>query len=410
MEIKDLETKLSGVEAEIRKFIDKHAEEMKLRGEASAETKAALDKLGKEWKELSARLLNIEQTLVARGGATPSVRKTIGEMVVESDGFRAIANGANSTGKIKVGNLHKAVTSRSGGGDATVTPAAGATDPILNASGQNQPLVPDYRVPGILGPGLRRLTVRDLLSVNRTTSNLIQYTKENVFYNSAGPQPGENQVKPQSSITFSLANAPVQTLGHWIAASRQILDDAPALSDYIDNRLMYGLKLVEEDQLLKGDGTGQNLSGLITNSTAYSRAKAGDTAADTVRRAKTQVADSFFEADGVILHPHDWEAIELIKETTGGYILSNPATGAERQLWGLSVVATPAITVGNFLVGAFKLAASIWDRQDATVEVSREPSDFFIRNMVAILAEERLALTVFRPQALVYGQFSGLGS
>jgi HK97 family phage major capsid protein len=188
--------------------------------------------------------------------------------------------------------------------------------------------------------------------------------------------------------------------------------------DYLNGRLMFGLKLVEEDQLLNGTGSGTNLNGLINQATVMSTANANtttDTFIDTIRRAKTQVANSFFEPDAVIINPNDWEAIQLTKTagtaSSGQYIYSYPRDAAQPMgprvdtLWGMDVVVTPAMAQNQFLVGAFQLAAAIWDRSDATVEVSREHASFFIQNLVAILVEERLALTVFRPLALIYGGF-----
>jgi HK97 family phage major capsid protein len=128
-----------------------------------------------------------------------------------------------------------------------------------------------------------------------------------------------------------------------------------------------------------------------------------------LRHAITQCEASFFEADGIVLNPQDWEAIELTKTTgsasSGQYIFANPQGIAIPRLWSKPVVATYAMPKSQFLVGSFGMAAAIWDRQDATVEVSREHSDFFIKNMVAILAEERLGLTVYRATALIYGGF-----
>jgi HK97 family phage major capsid protein len=393
METKELEVKLAKIATDLEGFFAKHAEELKLHGKASEETKAALDKLGKDWDETKARLLAIEQKMVAGGGPGGGDQKSIGQMVVESDGFKSMQKGASRTGAIQLGHLYKTN--------------------VVNASGQNQPLVPDMRVPGIITPGLRRLTIRDLLAQNRTSSNLVQFVKETAFTNNAATQTSEGAAKAESAFTFALANAAVQTLAHFVPASRQILDDAPALQDYINTRLMFGLKLTEEDQLLNGSGTGTNLLGLIAQATAMSTTgvlTASDTYLDVIRRAKTQATDSFFEPDGVILNPHDWETIQLIKTTgtasSGEYIYANPhISGMNDTIWGLTPVVTPAMTQGQFMVGAFKLAAAIWDRTDATVEISREHSDFFTRNLVAILVEERLALTVFRPLALIYGGF-----
>jgi HK97 family phage major capsid protein len=282
---------------------------------------------------------------------------------------------------------------------------------IINATGQNQPLVQADRVAGIITNPNRVMTIRDLLPVGVTSSNLIEFTKENVFTNSAAPQYSspafENVTKPESGITFTLATAPVRTLAHWIPVSKQVLDDSPMLQSFIEGRLMYGLKLEEEDQILNGDGTGGNLSGILDsgNFTAYSRAVSGDTNIDTLRRAITQTLISEYMADTIVLNPVDWEGIELTKATDGQYVWTNPALGNAPQIWGKRVVATNAIAAGTFLVGAFSMGGQIWDRQQASLMVSLENSDNFVKNMVTMLAEERLALTIYRPTAFVSGSF-----
>jgi HK97 family phage major capsid protein len=282
---------------------------------------------------------------------------------------------------------------------------------IVNATGQNQPLVQDMRVPGIINNPDRRFTIRDALPVGRTSSNLVQFTRELVFTNNAGPQYAsparENVTKPESGITFELANAPVVTLAHWIPVSKQVLDDAPQLQGYINGRLMYGLKLEEEDQLLNGNGSGSNISGLLDsgNYTAYNRAQTGDTNVDTLRRAITQGALSEYNVDTIVINPADWEEIELTKATDGQYIWANPALVAGPQLWGRRVIATNSIASGTFLVGAFAMGAQIWDRMDAQMLLSFENSDNFVKNMATLLVEERLALSVYRSSAFVAGSF-----
>ena len=323
---------------------------------------------------------------------------TPGALLVESEGFKALKSGARSSGQVSIGSFHKTA--------------------IVNATGQNQPLVQDYRVPGIIFPAQQRLTIRDLVPSFPTVSNLVQFAKESSFTNNAGsqtggsPNSGENVAKAESALAFSLSNAAVETIAHWIPASKQIIEDAPALQAYINGRLLYFLKLAEEAQLLNGTGASNTLSGLITNATPFDTTvsqPASDTYIDVIRRAITQVQLSQLEPSGIVLHPRDWEVIQLTKTTgtalNGQYIFSNPHVVEENKIWGLPVVPTISMAQGQFLVGAFNLAAAIWDRSDATVEVSREHSDFFIRNMCAILCEERLTLTVFRPLALVFGGF-----
>lgn len=253
------------------------------------------------------------------------------------------------------------------------------------------------------------MTIRDLLPVGTTTSNLIWYAKENVFTNAAAPvynaspETFEGVLKPESSLTFTSASAPVQTIAHWIPASRQVLDDAPMLQSYIDDRLRYGLKLVEETQLLNGDGTGANLNGIMTQASAYNRGATGDTALDTLRKAILQARIAEYPVDGIVLNPVDWAEIELLKDAENRYLIGDPRNVLGQRVWGRNVVDTNAMTENNFLVGAFQLGAQIWDRMEATVEIARQHDDFFVRNLVAILCEERIALTVYRPAAFIKG-------
>jgi HK97 family phage major capsid protein len=254
-----------------------------------------------------------------------------------------------------------------------------------------------------------------VLPVGRTSSNLVEFTKENVFTNNAGAQYSsparENVTKPESGITFTLASAAVVTLAHFIPVSRQVLDDAPQLQSYVNGRLTYGLKLEEEDQLLNGAGTSGNLSGILAsgNNTAYNRAATGDTRLDALRKAITQAALSEYTADTIVLNPEDWEAIELLKTSYGEYIFGGdmgPIDGMAPRVWGKRVVATNSIAEGTFLVGAMNMGAQIWDRMDAAVQISYEDGDNFKKNMATLLAEERLALTVYRPAAFIKGTFA----
>jgi HK97 family phage major capsid protein len=237
----------------------------------------------------------------------------------------------------------------------------------------------------------------------RTTSNLIQYVRESGFTNAAATV-SEGDAKPESTMTFELQQSPVVTIAHWVKASKQILDDFAQLQSYIDGRLRYGLQLVEENQLLKGSGVGNNLDGIYTQATAYSAPFAPSgafTKIDVIRLMLLQAELAEYPATGIVLHPSDWAAIELTKDSQRQYLFANPQAVATPMLWGRRVVATQAMTVDTALVGAFSLGAQIFDREDANVVISTENQDDFIRNMVTIRAEERLALAVYRPAAFV---------
>jgi HK97 family phage major capsid protein len=359
-------------------------------------------KLQDDFTGLKERQLELEQKLAAKPGSlNPDLdTKSPGQLVTESEEFKRVSKDKNAKnmGAVDVGSFHRKAV-------------------VVNATGQNQPLVPSERVQGIVTPGFRRMTVRDLIPQSRTSSNLIEYARELVATNNAGPQydtssptPGqEGAVKNESGITFQLQNAAVTTIATWIPASRQVLSDAQMLQSYIEGRLRYFLLLEEEDELLNGSGNNGELNGLMNQATAFSYGVTNQTALDSLLMAWLQVSLSEFELSGYVLHPLDWVNILKLKDTTGRYLFADPHNMEQPRVWGKPVVPTQSMTAGQFLAGAFDLAAEIFDREDATVRVAEQHADFFIRNLVAILAEERLALVVYRTAALVKGSVSHAG-
>ena len=312
-----LAVKLTIIETELQKFITKAQDEYQKFGAASTETKAAIDKLATEAKSILVRLDDLEKR--AAGGLENTDKngaKSIGELFTESEGYKAITAGAARSGKINVGHLHK--------------------DTMINATGQNQPLVQAHRVPGIITPPTQRLTMRDLFPAIRVTSNLIEYVREASFTNNAGYQATEGAAKPESGLTFEMLFRPVQTLAHWIPISMQLLADAPALQGYINTRLMYGLKLKEEQEILAGTGSGNTISGIITNASIYNTSAnaAGDTKLDTIHKAGEQLEKTFYPWDFTVMNVADWAEIERTKKDDGGYLFANPQTVNTRILWG----------------------------------------------------------------------------
>ncbi|MDX0254252.1 phage major capsid protein [Sinorhizobium meliloti] len=334
---------------------------------------------------LTEQVAEIEQKLARGGGKKTTSEKSIGEQFVEDQGVKDWAQSSPSKGKADV-RFKATITS-------ATTDTAGAAGAAVETT----------RLPGILALPQRRLTVRDLISPGRMDGNALEYVRETGFTNSAAPV-AETAAKPESDLKFDLVTTSAKVIAHWMKASRQILDDFSQLRSIIDQRLLYGLAYVEEGQLLNGDGTGQNLHGIIPQATAYAAAFTPDapTAIDTLRLAQLQAALAEYPATGHVMHPTDWARIELEKDTTGRYIIGNPQGMIGPTLWGLPVVATQAIAVDKFLTGAFRLGAQLFDRWDARVEAGFVNDDF-IKNLVTILAEERLALAVYRPEAFIYG-------
>lgn len=265
-------------------------------------------------------------------------------------------------------------------------------------------IIPDYR-PGILPLLFKRLVVADLLAQGRTDSNSIVYMKESTFTNAAATV-AEGGTKPESTLIFDQATDPVQKIAHWLPVTEEMLEDVPAIRAYIDARLRLGVELVEEDQLLNGNGTAPNIRGLLNRTglatTVVSGGSPGSSNADAIfTQMFSGIAfTSFIQPDGIIMNPTNWAAIALSKNADDQYYAGGPFnTPPIPRLWGLPVVLTPSIAANTALVGAFKSAAQIFRKGGIRVEASNSHASYFITNLVAIRAEERLALAVYRPAA-----------
>lgn len=392
MELETLARELKAAADQVKTQAEKSETEIKNLGKLTEDTKKSADEALIKHNELSARLTEIEQKM-ARRGEGPQRQKTTGELVTEDDSFKAFVK-AGGKGRISI--PVKAIIS------AATSLADGSTGDIIH---------PD-RQPGIVTTPQRRMTIRDLLTPGRTAVNAIQYIKETGYTNNAATvSETTGATKPQSDIQFDIVTSAVTTIAHWVLATKQILDDVPMLQSYIDGRLRYGLAYVEENQLLNGAGTGTDLNGIYTQATTYAAPITPTTASpltkiDIIRLAMLQATIALYPATGIVMHPSDWADIELTKTDQGAYLFANPQGGSEPRLWRLPVVETQAMTVDRFLVGAFKLGAQIFDREDANVEISTEDSDNFRKNLVTIRAEERLALAVYRPEAFIKGVFA----
>jgi len=398
-----IETKsVAEVAAETKAAFDKNVNDVKVIAEKalaeaakgipmSEQAKQDADAALTGMNETKARLDELEQKMARDGSRGETALMSPGHAVVENDSVKAFM--ADPRPGQRVGVECKAIIS------SLATLADGSAGDLL---------VPQ-RV-GMVEPVVRRMTVRDLLTPGRTSQPSIQYPKETGFTNNAATvSETSGATKPQSEIQFDIVTTSVTTIAHWMLATRQILDDAPMLQSYIDGRLRYGLAFKEEAQLLNGAGTGTDLNGIYTQATAFAAGTsvvATPTKLDVLLYAMLQGVLAELPPTGHVLNPIDWTNIRSTKDTQGRYIVGDPNSTMDGSLWGLPVVATQAMTAGNFLTGAFRLGAQIFDRMDARVEISTEDSDNFRKNLVTILAEERLALAVYRPEAFIKGTFS----
>lgn len=413
MEHAELKAAIEGIQAatvaslnEQRAEWTKRYDELKAAGADSTDIKLQLERALKRLDGMEAEWTRKATDLHAEMNRE---KKSLGEMLTDSDAFKEFRIKGRGTTIFDVPGKSFFPDELNGVG----IPAQFKTTITSAAVGNSTPgiLTPD-RQAGISKPGVRRIRVRELMNRLTTESNAVEWVKENAFTNAASPV-AETVSKPESALTFTVDSATVKTLAHWIPAAKQILDDFAQLQGYINTRLLEGLKDVEDYELVAGDGTGQHLSGLIAESTAYDTARnvAYDTKIDKVNHYLSQIEDVLQYADGIIMHPRDWRAIQLIKEepgataNTGAYLLGGPQGTSPYTLWGLPVATTTAMPVGKLLVGNFQQYCTVYDRMAARIDISTEHADFFIRNMVAIRAEERLTFTVTRADALVYGSF-----
>lgn len=383
---------------ELTNEFKKATDEVKKLGEDITGKMAAGEKITVDLKEqadnalttmngFKARVDELEQKLARHGEDDGNQeQKSFGEQFVESQNFKGLAESGSQRGRVDMQFK------------ATITLAT------ANAAGSAGATVQTSRLPGIVAQPDRRLTVRDLITPGRMDGNALEYVRETGFTNAAAAV-AEAAKKPQSDLQFDLISTTAKVIAHYVKASRQILSDAPMLASYIDGRLRYGLAYKEEQQLLNGDGTGQNLLGIVPQATAFAApfALAGATTMDTLRLAMLQAVLAEFPATGHVLNPIDWARIELTKDSEGRYIIGQPQGVASPTMWGLPVVSTQAMASGKFLTGAFRMGAQLFDRWMARVEVATENEDDFVKNLVTILAEERLALAVYRPEAFIYG-------
>ena len=370
------------IEAQLVKFAEKTEAEIKATGAQSADTKAAIDGLSVKQRELADRILQIEQKGGDKGDDTQI--SSWGQQFVKTDIYKAFAGGSTQKARVEVKN--------------TLT-------------GSDTNVAPD-RKPGVVSGAFQPMTLEAFLPSMPTSSNAIEFTKEASFTNSAA-EAAEGSPKAESALTWSLVNMPVSTVAHWIKISRQLAADNAALAAYVDTRMRYGVNLKVEQQLVAGDGTAPNISGILDagNFTAHGIANAalGSTLKKLVLIRQIMAASwaAGFPADGILLNPADWATIEIeLMTTAAGQTLYSVSEGGQPRLFGVPVIQSVGMTADNVAVGAFAQAYMVYNREGVVVEMSDSDSDNFTKNLITIRAERRLALATERPAAVRAGDLT----
>lgn len=407
MDIKELKGHFDSASEELKGLVARQSDEIKSFGEASKETADRIAKADSRMAEISAemeakeaRLVEIEKRMNRPGFGGVEVAKTMGQMYVESEAYahaKSIGRGNN----VPVEMNRKDITSAAA--------SAGA-------------LTDSFRNPNIYVNPDRPLFIRQLVNRQPVQDSAVEIMRQNAFTNNAGPQYDSeatptNQLvaKAKSDVTFSLVTVPVRTIAHYMVASRQVLADAPRLRNYIDNRLTYGLNLEFDSQMLYGTGSAEDFTGLLVDGSVsdVGEIATGTTAADLpgamidhIRSAITECqTNEFYNVNGLVINPQDWQTIETAKGEDGHYIWVSVPNGGETRLWRVPVIVTNAIAQGDFLLGDWTMGATLYERESMSVRVADQHSDLFVKNGVVVLGEERAAFGVELPKAFTKGSF-----
>lgn len=374
-----VENGLKAVETKLAAAVEKYEGQIQENGKVSSEARAAVKALADEHAKLSATVLDMAQKMDGTAKADAK-SMTPGAEFVASAEFKALVEGRSEKARFQIKNT---VVS-----DATTT------------------TIPQYK-PGIVAGPFVPLTVRDVLPSAFTSSPLVIGTREVAGWTNSAAETAQAAAKPESVLNFEQYNVPITTIAHFVKVSNQLLQDAPAVTSYIDVRLRYGLDARIDAQLLNGNGTAPNIAGLMKagNYTAFTPT-AGANLAESVNKAKYQLWAAGYQADTVIVNPADWGAMETAKASgSGEYLWGAPGLALGMNPFGVRVVIAANMAAGKFLVGGFQRATTLWQRQGDTVEMGYVNDDF-TKNLVTIRAETRMGLEINTPAALLGGAFT----
>ena len=393
-EVKDsLEAKLKEGFSGLQLKYDAVADELQKGNSVSALMKTQIENQKGEIERVIEQVQKLEEKGVKLRNQDPE-KKSFIDFVKGNDKYQALSQKTQSFAEIEI----------------TKSDMASMAETKVTSAGL---VAPQYD-PVIQGAPRQNLLIRDLIPTTPVTGQAFTYFKELLHTMGAG-MVAEGAAKPTSNVTFEQITDTIKKIAVWMPVTDEALDDVPQLYSYIQELLRYDLELKREGQILKGDGTGNNLNGIMTQATVFdpNLSKATDTAIDTVRRAIYQARkQSKLPADAVVMSDLDWMNIELQKDGENRYLFANLQGLVTPVLWGRPIVASDSMdegdgstTGGEFLTGSFQQGARIYDRMGYTIKVGMINDDF-IKNQRAILVEERLGLAVRKKFAFVKGRFN----
>ncbi len=358
--------------------------------------KKAVEDCQKNYDSLNSRVNEIAQTV----GGTPkgiingtnADDRSVGNQFVNCESFKSFDNNRRS----------RLVTACKG---VSTTAAA-------NSLTQSSVVAPQFNS-GVVAPVETELNIESLIPHLPTTSDTVQYMYGGALTNNAAVAP-QNTKKGESTVAApTLKKCDILTFAHFTKVTKQLADDAPALAEYINHKMTYGLQQTIELQIIDGNGTNQ-LSGLFnvgnyTDKTAdiiSSLPSNNATLLDFLLIAVHKMKATGVKPECIVLNPENFMEISLLKDSDGKYLLGAPTVGAVATLWGIPVITSNSVAKGKYLIANFTLGATIYDRQQITVEMSDSDENNFQYNLYTLRVERRLGLAIEHPEAIWGGSFS----
>ena len=364
-------------------------------GKASVKAvKEEMKKLGEEQVKFARELAALQQASADGAAESDNRVKSIGEKFTESANYKAFS--ANTR---DVRGARHIVSTK------TDSPTVSTVSPAISRNTIAAP----YQLAGIWGAPEQQLIVENLIPHIPVSSSAVEYLKHTGFTNNAGVV-AEGAAKAESTFEFDLATANVVTIAHWTKITEQLAADAPAVTAYINAKMLYGLQLKVDNQIISGTGTSTQLGGFLKsgNHTDYSSAVTVPTGANLMDFAlliKTKLDTLGYPPKVLLLNPEDWAGLALLKDAQKRYLLGGPAGVTTKSLWGLPVETSASVPSSKYIMADFALGSTIYDRQEVALEIDREGDDFR-KNLLTIRVERRLGLGVEDAAALAGGDWS----
>lgn len=326
---------------------------------------------------------------VAATAASPAPEfRTVGEMLTDSDGYEEFSREGRSGSAAYEFRVDRDIRSQE---YRALLASSSESEWLPRAAQAIAPVVRE-----------RRLFVRDVLGQAQTTLSSIPYIREahaGTPPDGSGATTAEGSAKNETAMAWSQEDAPVRKITAWLPATTEIIEDAPTLRAYIDQRLEYEIAVAEETQLLSGNGTAPNLRGILNHTGVQSQAFSSD-ATTSIGLAVAKIEEVDGEADGIAIRPTNFWTIVTTRNANqydSGFGVGAPFGSPSATLWGLPAIRTRAVASNTAVVGNWRQGATIFDRAETTIRVGNQHSTYFVENKVAIVAECRLALAVHRP-------------